>query len=95
MCARIDLDSDLLQGLGQGLLHGVIPGQLGGRLACAVGAVNIVGCLANGKSLKFAVELSSDFANDSIARTAREVEDRRYGLNFEAETFSFLLKLNG
>ena len=53
-----------------------------------------VGCLANGKSLKFAVELSSDFANDSIARTAREVEDRRYGLNFEAETFSFLLKLN-
>ena len=53
-----------------------------------------VGCLANGKTLQFTVELSSDFASNSIARTAREVEDRRYGLNFEAETFDFLKKLN-
>ena len=54
-----------------------------------------VGCLAKGKDLKTATELSSDFATESIQRTALEVEDRRYGLNFEAETFAFLQKLNG
>ena len=54
-----------------------------------------VGCLAKGKSLSEAVALSSDFAAASIRRSAVEVPDRRYGLNFEAEIFSFLKKLNG
>ena len=54
-----------------------------------------VGCLAKGKSLTEAVALSSDFAAAAIRRSAAEVPDRRYGLNFEAEIFPFLKKLNG
>lgn len=53
-----------------------------------------VGCLAKGKSEETAVKLSSDFAAAAIRRSAKEVSDRRYGLNFEAEIFSFLEKLN-
>ena len=53
-----------------------------------------VGCLAKGKSLTDAVALSSDFAAAAIRRSATEVPDRRYGLNFEAEIFPFLKKLN-
>ena len=54
-----------------------------------------VGCLARGKSKEECVELASDFATDSVRRSATEVEDKRYGLNFEAEIFAFLQKLNG
>ena len=53
-----------------------------------------VGCLAKGKSLKDAVKLSSDFTSASIQRTALEVTDKRYGLNFESEIYPFLQKLN-
>ena len=53
-----------------------------------------VGCLARGKSEAEAIKLSSDFVTASIRRTAVEVEDRRYGLSFEAETFAFLSALN-
>jgi pyridoxine kinase len=54
-----------------------------------------VGCLAKGKTQTEAIALSSDFAAAAIRRSAIEVPDRRYGLNFEAEIFPFLKKLNG
>lgn len=53
-----------------------------------------VGCLARGKTQSEAIALSSDFAAGAIRRSAVEVPDRRYGLNFEAEIFPFLKKLN-
>ncbi|MBQ7912252.1 MAG: pyridoxamine kinase [Clostridia bacterium] len=53
-----------------------------------------IGCLARGKSEATAIKLASDFVAASIRRTAIEVEDKRYGLNFEAETFAFLQALN-
>ncbi len=53
-----------------------------------------VGCLANGKTETEAVRLASDFTAACIARSAKEVSDKRYGLNFEAEIFTFLKKLN-
>ena len=54
-----------------------------------------VGCLARGKSQTEAIALASDFAAAAIRRSAIEVPDRRYGLNFEGEIFSFLKNLNG
>ena len=54
-----------------------------------------VGCLARGKDEETAISLASDFAAASIRRSAVEVPDKKYGLNFEAEIFGFLKKLNG
>ncbi len=54
-----------------------------------------VGCLARGKSFEEAITLSADFVSASIARSADEVKDKRYGLNFEKEIYPFLQKLNG
>lgn len=54
-----------------------------------------VGVLAKGKKETEAVKLASDFVTDCIRRSSKEVADKRYGLNFEAEIFSFLKKLNG
>jgi pyridoxine kinase len=53
-----------------------------------------VGCLARGVNIPNAVYLASDFVADVIRRSAKEVSDKRYGLNFEAEIFPFLQKLN-
>ena len=53
-----------------------------------------VGCLARGVDFSKAIALSSDFVADVIRRSAKEVPDKRYGLNFEAEIFPFLEKLN-
>ena len=53
-----------------------------------------VGCLARGKNFEDAITLSADFVSASISRSASEVEDKRYGLNFEKEIYSFLQKLN-
>lgn len=53
-----------------------------------------VGCLARGKSEKQAVQLASDFVANVIRRSAKEVPDKRYGLNFETEIFPFLKNLN-
>ncbi len=53
-----------------------------------------IGCLARGTSEERAIALASDFVTASIRRTAVEVPDRRYGLNFEKEIFSFLQRLN-
>jgi len=54
-----------------------------------------IGALARGKSEKTAIALASDFVAASIRRTAVEVPDKRYGLNFEAEIYPLLEKLNG
>lgn len=53
-----------------------------------------VGCLAKGKSQTEAIKLSSDFTAAAIRRSAKEVPDKKYGLNFEAEIFTFLKNLN-
>lgn len=53
-----------------------------------------VGCLARGKSADRAIELASDFVTAVIQRSSKEVPDKRYGLNFEAEIFPFLIELN-
>ncbi len=52
-----------------------------------------VGALARGKTKTEAVRLAADFTTAAISRSAKEVKDKRYGLNFEAEIFSFLQKL--
>ncbi len=54
-----------------------------------------VGALMRGKSQDDAVLLASKFVTNAIVRSANEVEDKRYGLNYEAEIFEFLKKLNG
>lgn len=54
-----------------------------------------IGALARGTSEETAVKLASDFVTAAIRRTAKEVPDRRYGLNFEAEIYPFLQNLNG
>ena len=53
-----------------------------------------VGALARGKSETQAIKLASNFVAAAIRRSAKEVTDRRYGLNFEAEIFPFLKNLN-
>lgn len=58
-------------------------------------AAAFTGCLARGKTLDEAICLSADFTTSSIFRTAAANGDRRYGLEFEAEIFPFLEKLNG
>ena len=57
-------------------------------------AAAFVGALARGKSEAQAIKLASDYVTASIRRTEIEVEDRRYGLSFEAETYAFLQALN-
>ncbi len=52
-----------------------------------------VGCLAQGKSEKESVELASAFAAACIRRSALETPDKRFGLPFEKEIFSFLENL--
>ncbi len=54
----------------------------------------LVGALAYGKKEAEAVILAADFTTASIRRSAQEVADKRYGLNFEAEIFPFLKSLN-
>ena len=53
-----------------------------------------VGCLANGTTETEAVRLADDFTAACIRRSAKEVPDKRFGLNFEAEIFPFVKKLN-
>ena len=54
-----------------------------------------VGALAKGKSQEQAVALATDFTTAAIRRSKTEVEDKRYGLNFEKEIYTLLKKLNG
>ena len=53
-----------------------------------------VGCLARGVDEENAIHLATDFTSRAIRRSAIEVPDKRYGLNFEKEIFAFLQKLN-
>ncbi len=53
-----------------------------------------VGCLARGKSPSQGIALASAFVTDCIHRSAKEVPDKRFGLPFEKEIFSFLKNLN-
>lgn len=53
-----------------------------------------VGCLARNKSVSESVRLASDFVTAAIRRSETEVPDKKFGLNFEAEIFSFLKNLN-
>ena len=53
-----------------------------------------VGCLARGVDEENAIILATDFTSHAIRRSAVEVPDKRYGLNFEKEIFSFVQKLN-
>lgn len=57
-------------------------------------AAAFVGCLARNKSEETAIRLASDFTAACIRRSAKEVPDKRFGLPFEKELFSFLQKLN-
>ena len=57
-------------------------------------AAAFVGCLARGKHVADSIFLSADFTAKAIRRSATEVEDKRFGLNFEMEIFPFLQKLN-
>lgn len=54
----------------------------------------LVGAIAKGKGEQTAVRLAADFTSAAIRRSANEVADKRYGLNFEAEIFPFLKALN-
>ena len=54
-----------------------------------------VGAIMRGVAEEKAISLATDFTAAAIRRTAVEVQDKRYGLNFEAEIFAFLQKLNG
>ena len=53
-----------------------------------------VGCLARGKSENEAISLASDFVTATIRRSAKELPDKRFGLNFEREIYPFLERLN-
>ena len=53
-----------------------------------------VGAILKGKTEETAIRLATDFTTASIRRTAKEVPDKRYGLNFEAEIFGFLKNLH-
>ena len=81
------------EGNAQSLNHENVEGFFHG--AGDVFASAFVGCLARGKKECEAIQLSADFVTASIRRTAVEVPDKRYGLNFEMEIFPFLEKLNG
>ncbi len=52
-----------------------------------------VGCLARGVDEENAIKLATDFTSRAIRRSQAEVPDKRYGLNFEKEIFSFVLSL--
>ena len=65
---------------------------------CGAGDVfasSFVAALALGKTLEAAIPLCADFTTAAIERSAREVNDKRYGLHFEKELFPFVKKLRG
>ena len=57
-------------------------------------AAAFVGCLARGLHVADSIFLAADFTAAAIRRSAKEVSDKRFGLNFEMEIFPFLEKLN-
>lgn len=69
-----------------------IPGFFCG--AGDVFASAFIGGILNGKTQETAIRLAADFTTAAIRRSASEVPDKRYGLNFEAEIFTFLKALH-
>ena len=53
-----------------------------------------VGALAYGKTEEVALRLAADFTSAAIRRSANSVPDKRYGLDFEQEIFTFLKNLH-
>lgn len=53
-----------------------------------------VGALASGKAEDQAIALAAEFTTAACRRSAKEVLDKRYGLSFEKEIFTFLKNLN-
>ena len=53
-----------------------------------------VGTLAQGKTEERALRLAADFTSAAIRRSAKSVPDKRYGLDFEREIFTFLKNCN-
>ncbi len=63
---------------------------------CGAGDVfasSFVASLALGKTVETAIPLCADFTTACIERSAIEVQEKRYGLNFEKELFTFVKKL--
>ena len=54
-----------------------------------------VGALAKGIQENRAITIAANFTTASILRSAKEVKDKRYGLNFEAELYNLLKSING
>ena len=54
-----------------------------------------VGSLANGKSLEETIAICADYTTACIERSAVEVDDMRFGLNFEKEIPTLIKKLFG
>lgn len=81
------------KGYGYSVSHENVEGFFCG--AGDVFAASFVGCLARGKHVADSIFLASDFTAAAIRRSAKEVPDKRYGLNFEMEIFPFLQKING
>lgn len=52
-----------------------------------------IGALLCGKSEQNAISLAADFTTAAVKRSAIEVPDKRFGLNFEAEIYPFLQRL--
>ena len=75
----------------QSFTHGNVPGFFYG--SGDVFASAFVATVALGKTETEAVKLSADFVADCIRRSAKEVPDKRYGLNFEKEIYPFLKKI--
>ncbi len=48
-------------------------------------AAAFAGCIGNGLGVEDALRLTADFCYRAIARTEREVPDKKYGLNYERE----------
>lgn len=53
-----------------------------------------IGALLRGKDEFSSIQLAADFTTAAIKRSAKEVVDKRYGLNFEAEIYPFLQTLH-
>ena len=54
-----------------------------------------VGALAKGIQENRAITIAANFTTAAILRSAKEVKDKRYGLNFEAELYNLLKSING
>lgn len=90
-CGNISVYFKDESGQTHSLTHENVPGFFCG--AGDVFASAFVAATALKKNEYTAISLAADFVTDCIRRSAAEVPDKRYGLNFEKEIFPFLQKL--